>query len=90
MPLKNSLPSDLAAPRPFVAPSRYPGGQKLAALGVKEPSEIADAVAEAIAEDRFLILPHPEVEQYEQNRANDRERWLGGMRKLQRHILSED
>ena len=67
-----------------------PGGQKLAALGVKEPSEIADAVAEAIAEDRFLILPHPEVEQYEQNRANDRERWLGGMRKLQRHILSED
>lgn len=67
-----------------------PGGMKLASLGVKQPDEIADVVAEAINEDRFLILPHPEVEQYEQNRANDRERWLGGMRKLQRHILSED
>ena len=59
--------------------------------GLEEPESSDEAdLAEAIAEDRFLILPHPEVEQYEQNRANDRERWLGGMRKLQRHILSED
>lgn len=63
-----------------------PGGEKLTELGVKQPDEIAEAVAAAIAEERFLVLPHPEVAQYEQNRAGDRERWLGGMRKLLRSI----
>ena len=36
-----------------------------------------------LANDDFLILPHPEVARYEQRRAGDRERWLAGMRKLQ-------
>jgi NAD(P)-dependent dehydrogenase (short-subunit alcohol dehydrogenase family) len=53
------------------------------AHGVIEPSEVADAVAAGLAEDRFLILPHPEVADYERNRAGDRERWLRGMRRLQ-------
>ena len=42
---------------------------------------------EALREDRFLILPHPEVETYEQRRAGDRERWLRGMRRMQRGLL---
>lgn len=65
-----------------------PGGEKLTALGVKTPEQVVDVVVEALADERFLILPHPEVAQYEQNRAGDRERWLGGMRKLQRSILT--
>lgn len=52
-----------------------------------DPSEVAEAVVEGIAAERFLILPHPEVEQYFQNKANDYERWLGGMRKLQRNVF---
>jgi NAD(P)-dependent dehydrogenase (short-subunit alcohol dehydrogenase family) len=47
--------------------------------GVLEPAEVADAVAEALAEGRFLILPHPRVAEYERRRAGDRERWLAGM-----------
>jgi len=35
-----------------------------------------------VTEERFLILPHPEVAKYFQNKANDYERWLRGMRKL--------
>ena len=53
------------------------------AMGMIEPEEVAEAVAVGLANDDFLILPHPEVAQYEQRRAGDRARWLGGMRKLQ-------
>ncbi|MFB7937743.1 SDR family oxidoreductase [Streptomyces sp. NPDC127049] len=50
-----------------------------------EPETVADALLDAIAEDRFLVLPHPEVADFYRNRAEDPERWLGGMNKLQRH-----
>lgn len=53
------------------------------AMGMIEPEEVADAVAEGLADDRFLILPHPEVSTFEQRRAGDRDRWLAGMQKLQ-------
>lgn len=53
------------------------------AMGMIEPEDVADAVAEGLADDRFLILPHPEVATFEQRRAGDRERWLAGMQKLQ-------
>ncbi|MGH9047517.1 MAG: SDR family oxidoreductase [Acidimicrobiales bacterium] len=51
--------------------------------GFLEAEEVADVVLAALAEDRFLILPHPEVAAYEQRRAGDRERWLKGMRRIQ-------
>jgi NAD(P)-dependent dehydrogenase (short-subunit alcohol dehydrogenase family) len=53
------------------------------AMGMIEPEDVADAVAAGLADDDFLILPHPEVATYEQRRAGDRERWLTGMQKLQ-------
>ena len=53
------------------------------AMGMIEPEDVADAVADGLAADRFLILPHPEVATFEQRRAGDRERWLAGMQKLQ-------
>jgi len=52
-----------------------------------EPEDVAEAVVQGIADERFLILPHPEVTQYFQNKANDYDRWLGGMRKLQRNLF---
>lgn len=54
-----------------------------------DPSMVADSVVEGLADERFLILPHPEVAQFFQNKANDYERWLGGMRKLQRRVFPE-
>jgi NAD(P)-dependent dehydrogenase (short-subunit alcohol dehydrogenase family) len=53
--------------------------------GALEPDQVAGDVIDAIAEERFMILPHPEAAKYFQNKANDYERWIRGMRKLQRN-----
>jgi short-subunit dehydrogenase len=50
--------------------------------GMIEAEQVADTVIEALAEERFLVLPHPEVAKYIQNKANDYDRWLRGMRRL--------
>jgi NAD(P)-dependent dehydrogenase (short-subunit alcohol dehydrogenase family) len=55
--------------------------------GMLEPGVVARAVLDAMAEERFLVLPHPEVAEYEQRRAGDRERWLRGMRKVQAQLF---
>ncbi|MBW3666346.1 MAG: SDR family oxidoreductase [Actinobacteria bacterium] len=54
---------------------------------VLEPEQVADEVVEALRRETFLILPHPEVERYFQNKANDYDRWIGGMRELQRTVF---
>ncbi|WBB60238.1 SDR family NAD(P)-dependent oxidoreductase [Streptomyces sp. WMMC500] len=54
--------------------------------GALEPEQVADAVLAGIAEDRFLILPHPEVAGYSALRATDPDRWLAGMNHLQRTL----
>ena len=51
-----------------------------------EPEQVADDVVAAMREERFLILPHPEVGRYMRNRGTDHERWLGGMRQLQAQL----
>jgi hypothetical protein len=48
-----------------------------------EPDEVADAVMEGLSDERFLILPHPEVLGYMRRKTEDYDRWLGGMRRLQ-------
>ena len=53
---------------------------------VLEPEQVADDVVDAIREERFLILPHPEVAKYMRNRGNDHARWLAGMRQLQAQL----
>ena len=52
--------------------------------GVITPEEVAVSVIGGLAEERFLILPHLEVESYRQRKAENYDRWLGGMRKLRR------
>ena len=51
-----------------------------------EPEQVADVAVEGLRNGRFLILPHPEVSSYYAARATDPDRWLAGMRKLQRRI----
>ena len=51
--------------------------------GVLEPADVADLCLDAIREERFLILPHPEVATYVERKATDRDRWLAGMRRVQ-------
>ena len=57
-----------------------------AAGNVLEPAEVARQVADTIEAEGFFVLPHPEVADYMALKASDPERWLGGMRKLQRRV----
>jgi NAD(P)-dependent dehydrogenase (short-subunit alcohol dehydrogenase family) len=54
--------------------------------GVISPDDVAEAVVQGIAEERFLILPHPEVATYRERKTADYDRWLSGMRKLRRRF----
>jgi len=61
-------------------------GQRLLGREALEPEQVVDEVMNALDDDRFLILPHPEVGEYYARRAADPQRWHGGMRKLQRSM----
>jgi NAD(P)-dependent dehydrogenase (short-subunit alcohol dehydrogenase family) len=52
------------------------------------PETVADAVIAGLADERFLILPHPEVAQYFRRKADDYDRWIRGMRRLQQRIAT--
>ena len=56
--------------------------------GALEPEAVAEAVARGIADERFLILPHPEVAEYFRRKADDYDRWLRGMRRLRHDLLA--
>ena len=55
--------------------------------GALEPEAVAEAVVQGIAEERFLILPHPEVAEYFRRKADDYDRWLRGMRRLRKSLV---
>lgn len=57
--------------------------------GSVTPEYVAQCVIEAMDEERFLVLPHPEVAEYERRKAADRERWLRGMRRLRARIAGD-
>ncbi|MFM7410013.1 MAG: SDR family oxidoreductase [Actinomycetota bacterium] len=80
----NMLNPDKSANGPGFASA---GDVVKAAGAVLEPDDVACVVLDAIREERFLILPHPEVETYMTTRASQHARWLGGMRKLQARVF---
>ncbi len=51
--------------------------------GVLDPADVAQLCLQAIRDEQFLVLPHPEVATYVERKATDRDRWLGGMRRFQ-------
>lgn len=52
--------------------------------GAVEPEAVADALFDALAARRFLVLPHPDTARYYAARATDTDKWLGGMNRVQR------
>lgn len=72
--------------RGFAAEDGTAGPAAAAVLGAGEvltPEQVADVVVAGLRDERFLLLPHPEVATFEQRRATDRDRWLAGMRRIQ-------
>jgi NAD(P)-dependent dehydrogenase (short-subunit alcohol dehydrogenase family) len=64
-------------------------GESVRAQGVIEPTDVAEAVVQGLGDERFLILPHPEVADYVQRLAADPDRWIGGMRRLQARVSGD-
>tara|TARA_B100001996_G_scaffold225276_1_gene173469 strand:- start:431 stop:1282 length:852 start_codon:yes stop_codon:yes gene_type:complete len=54
--------------------------------GILEPDAVAQACISALRDERFLVLPHEQVEDYMKFRAEDIDRWLNGMRRFQKNI----
>lgn len=48
--------------------------------------DVAESVIQGLAAEKFLILPHPDVHDYFRHKADDYDRWLNGMRRLDRKI----
>jgi NAD(P)-dependent dehydrogenase (short-subunit alcohol dehydrogenase family) len=67
-----------------MAPRRLGDGQT---DGIIEPDVLAQTVVEAIRDERFYVLPHPEVEEYVRRKGDNIDRWLTGMRRLRRRSL---
>src|SRR6202158_93255 len=52
-----------------------------------EPEAVAEIVLQGLLDERFLILPHPEVGEYFRRKAEDYDRWLRGMRRMRASII---
>jgi NAD(P)-dependent dehydrogenase (short-subunit alcohol dehydrogenase family) len=63
-----------------------PMEQLLVADGALTPEDVAEATWQALQDGRFLVLPHPEAGDYYRHRADDPDRWLRGMNKLQQRL----
>ena len=57
--------------------------------GMMEPETLADAVIEGLREERFLILPHPEVLDYMRRKTADYDRWIRGMNRLMQRLTGQ-
>ncbi len=55
--------------------------------GILEPEEVARIAFDGVAEERFLILPHPQVAEYATRKVADRDRWIRGMRRLRERFV---
>jgi len=52
--------------------------------GMMEPDVVAEACVQTIRDETFLVLPHKEVIGYMKAKTENYDRWIGGMRKLNR------
>ena len=68
-----------------------PSGNRKSFLseGSVSPEDVAARVMEGIESEHFLILPHPEVAEYERRKTADRDRWLAGMRRLRAAVMAD-
>ena len=63
------------------------GNTPQAGDGMLQPSDVAESVIRGLEEERFLILPHPQVLTYMQRKTSDYDRWLKGMRRFRRQFI---
>ena len=50
--------------------------------GVLPPATVAGHVVDALRDERFLVLPHPEVTEFQRRKVDDPDGWLAGMNRV--------
>jgi NAD(P)-dependent dehydrogenase (short-subunit alcohol dehydrogenase family) len=63
-----------------------PGGQLMMGADAISAEQLAETVMEGLSDDRFLILPHPQVREFFIGLATDTDRWLNGTNRLQQQL----
>jgi short-subunit dehydrogenase len=53
------------------------------------PSAVAEAIVQGMAEETFLILPHPQVKEFFQMKADNHDRWIRGMQRLNQKLTNK-
>ena len=87
--IRTSLLAPLGVRTPMLGEPTSPAALKT--LGpIKEPGEVATMVVDAIERERFLILTDEQAQRWMNNKTNDLERWLNGMRRVQRQFDAPD
>lgn len=72
---------------PDAAKTAKSNSRQAAGDGILEPEAVAEDCLDAIEQERFLVLPHPEVATYFKRKADDYGRWLHGMRRFRQRLL---
>ena len=57
--------------------------------GILSAEVVADEIVKVMADEKFLVLPHPEVLTYLRGKTADYDRWLGGMQKLYQRSVAK-
>lgn len=83
--VRTSLLAPLGVDTPMLQESDNPFARDTTGP-MKQPEDVAEMVAAAVEGERFLILTDPIAQTWMEYKTNDLERWLGGMRRVQRKI----
>jgi NAD(P)-dependent dehydrogenase (short-subunit alcohol dehydrogenase family) len=81
-------PQGVRTPMLDLAMEEPAGAAALAAGGLIEPEDVADAVIVGIRDERMLILPHENVAGFLAMKGSAPDRWIEGMRRLVREARS--
>lgn len=85
--IRASVLCPMGVQTPLLEDSGAAGDIVRAAGAVLAPEDVAQTVVEALRDERFLVLPHPEVLEFFRHKGSDYDRWLGGMRRLQTQVF---
>ncbi len=57
---------------------------------VLDPDAVAELTVNAVRENRFLVLPHPEVLEMYRQKGADYDGWIAGMRRYRGRLVADD
>ena len=85
-----AVDTNIVANSPDAAAMQAGGTDVAGADGHLSAAEAVDVVVDALREERFHVLPHPEVGEYYRRKGDDVDRWIGGMQRWQERMFTDE